>query len=164
MAGKEKKNKPAAKPAEVAAPVANEKVLAIPRYALALLYRLLNIPLHGAQSRARNRFGNLVKDQVNYIEEERIKMIEGYAKKGKDKQPLRKMDGDEEVYDVTDDNMVKYRKEFDVFMHEPWLLDVTAANKQDLALIKPLVLESKQTVEMVDGYAYEEVCTAFEAI
>lgn len=168
MAGKEKKIKPAAKPAQTQAdapaPQQSSKVLALPRYTLTLLYRLLNIPLHGPQSRARNRFGNLVKDQVNYIEDERIKMIEGYANKGKDKVPLRKMEGDEELYDVTPANMAKYRKEFDDFMHEPWLVDITPANKQDLAFIKPLVLESKLTVEMVDGYAYEEVCTAFEAI
>lgn len=166
MAGKNKKQ-PAAKTAPAVTEqeaTTNEKVLELPRYTLSLLYRLLNVPLHGQQSRARNRVGQLVKDQVNYIEEERVKMIEGFAIKGKDKQPLRKMEGDEEVYDVTPENMAKYRKEFDEFMHEPWVVVITPANKMDFSLIKPLILESKIPLETVDGYAYEEMCTAFEAI
>lgn len=165
-----KKHKPA-KPAK-AAPATEKKAessttvsaLVLPNYSLSLLYVLLNVPLHGAQSRSRNRFGQLIKNRINYLEDERISMLEERCNKDGKGEPKKKIVDDQEQYDISDKALAEYRKEFDALMHENTVIDLLPSTKADIAMIRPLVLESKTPIETVDGYTYEEICKAFEAI
>lgn len=166
-----KNNKPAKQPKK-AAPAAKENTaapatvgaLSLPNYSLSLLYVLLNVPLHGAQSRSRNRFAQGIKNRINYLEDERIRMLEDRCNKDKDGLPKKKMTGDQEEYDITDAALKEYRKEFDALMHESTIIDLVPSMKADIAMIRPLILDSKTPIETVDGYTYEEICNAFEAV
>lgn len=139
------------------------KTLELPRYTLSLLYTLLNVPLHGPQLRARNHFAKTVRSQLEVMEEDRIKMLENYADKDKrTKEPLKK-EGDQE-YQISAENLSKYQKEFDKYMKEKWIIDLLPSVKPDVVLIRPLILETRQALGTVDGYAYEDIATAFEAM
>lgn len=135
----------------------------IVRWSLPLLYKILDVPLHGAQLRARNQFAKLVRDQLTNDEDIRVKMIEEVADKDpKTKETLKKEGGEE--YQITADNLQKYRKQFDAYMKESWIIDLLPSVKPMLVAIRPLILESKIALSTVDGYAYEEIATAFEAL
>lgn len=141
------------------------KTLDLPNYSLSLLYVLLNVPLHGAQSRARNHVGQIIKARINELEDERIKTLERYAKKdAKSGEPLKKTSDQGEEYDLTPESLLEYRKEFDIYMKEKSIIDLLPSVKADLALIRPLILDSRVPLETPDGYVYDELCKLFEAI
>lgn len=154
------------KPVKASETPQNKKAdaLSIPNYSLALLYQLLNVPLHGAQSRARNRFAQIVKNRVNSLEDDRIELLEARCNKDAKGKPKKKVTDGEESYDISDKELAAYRKEFDALMHENLVIDILPSTKQDLVLIRPLILDSKLPIGTVDGYTYEEICAAFEAI
>lgn len=138
------------------------KTMHLPRWSLPILYTLLNVPLHGAQLRARNQFAKLVREELTADEDARIEMLERAADKDRDKQPVKIEGGTE--YQVQPDNLKKYQKEFDDHMHTMWIIDLLPSTKANLVAIRPLILESKVSLSTVDGYAYEEIATAWEAL
>lgn len=142
------------------------KALEIPNKTISLLYVILNVPLHGPQLRARNVFGNMIKDRILVLEDERIRIIEQYVNRDPNtKEPLRKNVGTpEEEYDITPEGLAKYRKELNELMSENWIIDLVPSVKPVVIHMRPLVLESKMNLETTDGYLYEELCKAFEAI
>lgn len=139
------------------------KTMQLPRWSLPLLYQLLNIPLHGVQLRARNQFAKLVRAELAADEDTRIEMLERAADKDpKTKKPMTLEDGSE--YKTQPENLKKYQKEFDDHMKTLWIIDLLPSVKPNLVAIRPLILESKMPLSTVDGYAYEELATAFEAL
>lgn len=168
MATKEKKGKRpvTANPAPEKKPeVRTVAAFEIPNYAVSLFYHLINVPLHGAQSRARNQVGQMIKLRLEHLEDVRVGMLEEVAKKDKDKKPIKKDDGTgQEVYDVEPKKLDEYRAKFDLFMKEIWIIDLLPSIKPALVAIRPIILDSKKPMETVDGYTYEEICKAFEAI
>ncbi len=139
------------------------KTMSLPRYTLALLYTLLNVPLHGPQLRARNFFAKMVRTELEQCEELRVKMVEDVADKDPETHaPLRKPDGSE--YVVQPENLKVYQEKFDKHMHDPWIVDLNQATRSAIVGIKTLVLETKQGLGTVDGYAFEDIANAFESI
>lgn len=161
---KKEKIKPVATPANETAAV---KTLELSNDSLMLLYTLLNVPLHGPQLRARNRFARLVRDRLEFLDDNRVKAAEGYADKDKEGKPKFKIDADgkpTEEYELSPKNLKKFDEEMTAFRKEKWVIDLLPSIKPDLVLVRPIVLETKIDLGTVDGYVYEEIASAFEAM
>lgn len=153
------------KAAETGAKEPAKKVLAIPHSALTLMYKLLDVQLHGAQCRARNKLSIIVRNKIHFLEDERIRLLEDRADKDKDGVPAKKMsEAGEMEYVVTPEKMESFRKEFQILMDQKLEIDLADGMKQVIAYVRPLVIESKLPLGTVDGYVYEELCKAFEAV
>lgn len=138
------------------------KTLDIKNTALSLLYVILNVPLHGAQSRARNRFSQIIKSKIEVLEDARIDLVESYAQKDEKGNPKMLENGQE--YDIDPKDLEKYKAEFNTLMEEYTIIDMVPSVKADFVVIRPIILESKMELQTVDGYMYDEICKAVEAI
>lgn len=141
------------------------KELLLPNSTMGLLYALLNVPLHGPQSRARNRFAEIVKKRITWIEDERVKLLEERCNKNEDGTPKKKIgESGQEEYDIDATPLAEYRGLLEKLMHDNFVLDAVMPLKADLISIRPIILDSRLPLETVDGYIYEQICKAFEAI
>lgn len=144
------------------------KALEIPNRTLPLLYQILNVPLHGAQLRARNVFGKMVRARIASFEDARIESLESYAKRDPADPTkfayIRNEQTGVEEYDISPKDLEEHNATYNELMADKLIIDLTPSTKPIIALMKPLVLESKMPLSTTDGYVYEEICTAFEAI
>jgi len=90
------------------------------------------------------RFLDKIRSEMAAMEKARIKLIEKLAKKDKDGKPLMKKakDGEPQQYDLTDENMAKFQKEFAELGKEEFEIDFKPIKLDQLGDIslKPIVL------------------------
>ena len=124
-------------------------------FQMQFLYSLLDIPLHGTECRARNRFVRIISERAGEIEKERIALNEKYADKKKPKL-------DNGNYNITPAKLEKFKKEYEDLMNEKFVIDILPSNKDDIGLVKNLIFNSQKGLNIFEGQMYEQICQAFE--
>lgn len=142
----------------------------VPNITVATFVRLLNIPLHGQQSRARNRLVKRLVARGNWLYNERTKILEKYAERNKDgslKKPeagARAYDGSPITHVILPERQKEADNEWISLGDSPFEMELDADTKRDLVAIRPLILESKVALDTNSGEDYDRICEAFEAI
>lgn len=125
------------------------------------LYQWLNIPLHGEQIRARNRFLKIIQKDFDAIHPTRIAMIEKYASKDAEGKPVLK----DKLYDIPEDKQEEAKAELTKFLDTENEYPVNKETKQDYIEIGKVLKEKlTQGFNIDQGKLYDEVVTKFEAI
>jgi len=129
--------------------------------------------LHGKISRARTRFIKLIIPQVKELEEERLKLLQEYAEKRKekdkdvivyfDKNDKKTTDANEGVKYVMKD-MDRFVKEYGELVNEEFVIDVTPANQETIYGVRDLILNTESAFVGRMAMRYDEWCSCFEDI
>jgi len=127
-----------------------------------ILFKLLNVPLHGQQSRSRNRILKQISLKRDEIEKDRVSIMEGYAEKevvdGKEVVKLTE-DGQ---YDINTEGLIKANEGYRKLMDEDYIIDILPSNKVDLRTVKTIIEESLVSFGTNDGADYDDICEGFE--
>lgn len=144
---------------------------------------LNELALSGRQSRERTRFVKDLIEEYKTVDLERIAIVESFASKEEDGQTFKKVStvdnsGKEiEGYDIPDTDMPEVNKQIADLFQEDYIVDITEANKERMAVIKDIILntdykfgpkeedtlEEKQAKVRQAG-DYDLWCEAFETI
>lgn len=157
------------KPDEEATPP-SKKTFTIPNGSVGVMLVLLNIPLHGDQSRARNRMVRIFDARREWMLQQQTGLQQKYAekdKKGKFVKPpegQRTPDGRPMEYVVSPENEELASKEFVALCESPFEIELDQQNRKDLVVLRPLILESRVALDTSRGIDYDLICTAFESI
>jgi hypothetical protein len=119
------------------------------------------LALHGSEARARNKVRKIILERADQVEDERIALVEKYAKKGEDGKAV--LDPKTDRYEIEDRE--NFNKEFLELMSETTSFDILPSNRAEFMIVKDIFInrmKSEMTVD--DTNVYEEVCQAFEAI
>jgi len=132
--------------------------------------------LKGRVSRFRTRFLRLLVDRAAEVEKEKTAMLSKHADKKKVKEEELVIYLDDKGKDTTDpkegkqykinpENTQKFLVEYNAYLGEEFVIDVTPANRDAVYGVRDLILEA-ETVELSKGQAtrYDEWATSFEAI
>jgi len=124
------------------------------------LYNWLNVPLHGTQSRARNRFIKLIDKQYKNSIDTRKEILEKYAKKDDAGKVILK----EGLYDISDEDIEKAKEELNVFLDKSVSYKLTKADIKDVKEIVSILNNSKVGHDIVQGEIYEQIMSELEAV
>lgn len=139
---------------------------------------LNEVPLQGSESRERTRFNNILIERIQENEKFRSELLEKYVEKDENGARKKKMNEiNEEVWDMSEENMVLYTKEYGDLMGEEFIMDILDGNKQKLKVMKDVVLNTTYVFGPKDSdspqeragkirqmHDYESWCQAFEAV
>lgn len=150
-----------------------ETKIVFKNYQLMPLLNWLNVgALPGKLSRARTRFINLCIDRIKEIETTRLETIKKYAKKDKDKNPIIISDeGGKTKFDINEKGIKKFEEEYNEYMKEDFVIDVTASTKDTLQGVKGILINtldefSNDPKILVEKHLtpamYDEICSVFE--
>lgn len=127
-------------------------------FLFALLSELL---LHGQESRSRNKIANLLKGTINECEKERIILVEKFAEKDDKGKP--KLDAEGQHYLMSDNK--GFEKEFkELTTNSKFIIDVLPSNKQDVKIVKNIILNTQKDFNYEQGEIYSAICGKLESI
>ena len=130
---------------------------------------LMNLKLHGPASRMRTRFIRLVTDRTKELDVVRIKLAEEYSrnKKGEvvyvDKKG-KKTTKNEAGFNFDIQDVDKFMQEWEDYLNEDYIIDVTPANNDIMNGVKAILLETTEEFEGREAVRYDEWASAFEEI
>lgn len=133
---------------------------------------LQKLELPGKKSRSRNRFIiDFISKKSEEIEKERVTLLTKYSEKDKDGKPKMKTvpDGStSDTFEINKENMKKFNVDYNEFMKEDYVIDVTKAKETDVSAIAEIVLNTEEKfVDHVGDMAatmYNEWCEIFEKL
>lgn len=148
------------------------KVLKIKnKYLIGLASWLNEQILPGKLSRERSRFIEILSEQLQRVEKDRIELVKKYAKKDDKEQPIV----EDSKYVIEDE--VSFNKEYDELINEEFMIDITPSTELRYAIIKKMVIDTdyKFGPKLEDSDAekmakirqmqdYEKWCECFENI
>ncbi len=152
---------------------------------------IANQMLHGEESRARTRFLKSIAERVKEIDDTRIELLKKFAEKqevkvgekgkeetkmmpvmtyldktgGPEGQPVEKETTDPNVgkrYKISD--IDGFNKEYQEYLDETYIIDVTPANRDIIYRIKDILLKTHEEFSGRMALLYDEWCEAFENI
>lgn len=119
---------------------------------------LLEEELSGKYSRLRMRFIKILKEKLDEIEYERRILIDLYAKKDENSNPI--MNEDENVYEMED--IETFKKEYFDMMNEEYIISETEEREEMLKCIRHIVLNTIRTFKNDDAIQYDRWCDIVE--
>ncbi len=131
--------------------------------------------LHGKVSRHRTRFIKLIMGRVEEVDKEKLEMLKKFADKKKIKGEDAVVYLDEKGKDTTDakagkrfklstENEQKFLNEYNAYLNEDFVIDVTPANREDIYGVRDLILNTEAEFSKIQATRYNEWCDAFEGI
>ena len=133
---------------------------------------LISQELHGLASLNRGRFIKIIMDRAEEIDKHRIEIASEHAKNKKGEIEWRLKDGkvikdeprpEEKVpYDIKD--MGKFLEEWEDYLNEDYIIDVTPANNEVINGVKSILLNTKSTFAGGAAMRHSEWYEAFEDI
>ncbi len=138
-----------------------KEALVLKNYHLRILFDILSAPLHGQEARSRNRVAKIFQAKFAALEEERMKLLEKYAKKDeKTKQMI--LDKTGKNYEMED--LPAFSKEYEEALGEDAIFDLLPSTRPDFVNAKKIVLAWAKPLTVAETDTYEEICQAFEKI
>lgn len=140
-----------------------EKKLTLKNYQLKLLVSWCDVPLHGKESRARNRFLALCEDHFIDIEKRRIDILKDVAPKDENGNPKLKDDG--KTFDLDESGVEKFKERISSLNSEEFSISPNHDGRKDLKAMKEFVVDRLGDIRefnAFEGQVYDEICTAFE--
>lgn len=126
--------------------------------------------LHGSASRSRTRFIKLVSDRLSEIDKEINKLREECSAKN-EKGEIIYFDKDgkettdkEKSFRFKIDDQKKFNEEWDKYMQEDYVLDITPASKDVIYGVRQILFDTHDEFNGVMAARYDQWCEAFENI
>ena len=144
-------------------------------YLLGLGSWLNDQPLSGRASRARTRFVEMLQEELNRFNDDRLALLKQLADKDEKGEP--KIDTETKQFVLSDDARQQYASEYGLLINEDWKADITEANRDMFDSIKAIVIDtdykfgphdgepadvSQQRILMMNEYPHW--CDAFDLI
>lgn len=133
---------------------------------------LMNLMLHGSDSRCRTRFIKFLSDRMNEIDKELEKMRNEYAEKNAEGKIIY-IDLENKEYDepapgriikFSKENQEKLEAEFQKYINEELVIDISPSNSETVYAVRNLVLNTQSEFSGLMATRYDEWCQAFEDI
>ena len=142
--------------------MSNSESITLKNYQLKLLVSWLDLPLHGKEARARNRFLRIAAQRMDELEGERIETLSALSEKDEKGSP--KMNGNQ--YDLTPENLKTFQDRMGVLNDEDFVIDVLPSNRQELKSVKEILVEEvgNRSFSVLEGRVYDEILTVFEKL
>lgn len=130
------------------------------------LYNWLNLPLHGEQARARNKFTAIIEKQYFASLDGRTDILRKFSDKDKKtKEPImeKNLKG-ESLYKMSDDKLEEAKKEVNKFLDKVTTYELTKAEKQLVKTIIKILNDAKIPLDIANGKVYDSVMSELEAV
>jgi len=149
------------------------------KYLVGLASWLNEVSLQGSESRERTRFINVLVERITENEKFRMELLDKHVTKDDSNQMKKKTNEitNEEVWDISDENMILFTKEYGDLMEEEYVMDILDGNKQKLKVMKNVVLNTnyifgpkegdliqEKTAKIRQMHDYEIWCQSFEGV
>jgi len=131
---------------------------------------LVNLKLHGKESRSRSRFIKLVMDRVREIDEERQRLLEEYGSKDKNDQLIyfdkekKETSNRNEAISVKMKDQTAFIKEFNTYLEEDFVIDCSPETQDTIYGVKDIILNTNDEFSGLMASRYNEWCDAFENV
>ena len=139
-----------------------KKALTFKNHYLDILFKILDVPLPGPDSRARNKFVTILQKQIKLNETARLELLEKFA--DKDEKGKAKLKEGTNVYDIPEGKADEVNKEYVVMLNETFIIDILPSNKDSIDVVAKLVKETKSVFTLKEGTVYDKLCEEFEEI
>ncbi len=116
--------------------------------------------LHGSECRSRNRIVNILNPKLDEFEKNRMELINRFGEKDES----GKVKTNPETNSFVLSNEEGFSKEYKEMIDEKIVIDIFPSNREDLKVVKNLVLNTKKDFGYADGEIYDEVCRVLEEI
>lgn len=138
-------------------------ILPLKNYHLAAIAKVLNYPMNFQTGRIKNRIMSLFAPKIKAKEASRIEIIEAFCRRDADNKPIYvKNDKNQDVYDLTPENLEKYNAEHKALINEPCPVDFPESMKLDVGPFKMFINNSPIELSAIDQAIIEEVMTAID--
>lgn len=107
--------------------------------------------LTGKQVRERTRFIDIFRPRVEQNIKLWMEILKKYSNLDEKGEPAKKMIGPVEHFDIPEDKVESYEKEYSEFLDENYVLDITESNKITFREMKNLVLNTEFTFGPKEG-------------
>lgn len=134
------------------------ETLKLKNYTLETLAKVVDYPMAFQRGRVKNRFMKIVIEKLQAVEKNRIEIIKELAEKDKDGEPII----EENAYKLSDENKVKWQKEYQKLMSEDCIIDLVPSLKVDIGEIKSIINNSSVVLDSMQTAIIEEIVTALE--
>lgn len=119
------------------------------------MYTLLDVPLHGEEIRARNKFINIINPIVDGIGKERENILAEFSNKNEDG-TTKFVNG---LYDIPTDNREASLAKLREYLATETTIDV---EKQVVTSIRSILLNKAPDMKIEDGIVYDAIVTILE--
>ena len=123
------------------------------------LYNWLNLPLHGDQARARNKFAKIIEKQYKDSLDGRTEILKKYSDKDKKtKEPII----EKGMYKMSDTVLKKAKEEVTKFLEKVTTYELTKADKVYARIVVKILTDAKIPLDIANGEIYEQVMSELE--
>lgn len=135
---------------------------------------LMEQNLHGQASRSRIRFIRQIRDRIEEVMGEKTRLLEQYSKNKKGKVVYvtekggetteKPAQGVEYRYNVKGKNIEKFIEDWQNYLQEDYLIDVTEGNKDIINGVKDILLNTTDEFKGEEAVRHDLMCQAFEEV
>lgn len=125
------------------------------------LYNWLNLPLHGEQARARNKFTAIIEKQYFASLEGRTNILKEYSDKDKKtKEPII----ENGMYKMSEKVLEKAKEEVTKFLAKTTTYESTKNEKALVKTVVKILNDAKIPLDIQNGKIYDEVMGELESV
>lgn len=125
------------------------------------LYNWLNLPLHGEQARARNKFTAIIEKQYFASLEGRTNILKEYSDKDKKtKEPII----ENGMYKMSEKVLEKAKEEVTKFLAKTTTYEFTKNEKALVKTVVKILNDAKIPLDIQNGKIYDEVMGELESV
>lgn len=134
---------------------------------------LVQLKLHGKDSRRRTRFVKILAERVDELNAERQKLFDQYGEKNKEGKFVYVDPNGKESIEPASGMSLKmkegkteeeFTKEFSAYLNEDYVLDVSPQTKDTIYGVRDIILNTKEEFAGPMASRYAEWCDALENI
>ena len=152
------------KPAPTVAKEGKANTIVLKNDDLATFIAWLNIPLHSEKAIARNRIVELLKKEANNFNSDRLAMLEPFKELDADKKPIMVIDeSDNKEHFKLNDN-AGWKATWEALLKKEVIFDVLPSNRTNWRIVRDIIANTKNEMDIETTEWYEGVLTALSKI
>lgn len=124
---------------------------------------LYELSLKGRDSRMRSRFISLLEEQLALISKERDMLLQDYAQKDEDGNPVRDTDDKGREFIVIEDTL-SFNLEVSKLMQEDFIIEVKNETVEVIKTIQRIVLNVDKEFSGAEAEHYNRFCDILETV
>ncbi|OXS74283.1 hypothetical protein B1B04_09150 [Lysinibacillus sp. KCTC 33748] len=124
---------------------------------------LYELALKGKDSRMRSRFIGILEAQLQLIATERDILLQDYAKKDENDEPIRDKDEKGQEFVILEDSL-SFNMEVSKLMNEEFIIEVKNEKVEMIKTIQRIVLEVDEEFSGIEAERYNRFCDILETV
>ena len=121
-----------------------------------------DLKLKGRVSRYRTRFVKLLEDQLTSVREEHASIIKQYANLDDNGEPKTKDVEGDSVYDIDNEKMLEFAKEYEDLMAEDFVIVVDESNRKMVKSVRDAILDCELEFYGESAFVFDRLCDIIE--